>query len=104
MFSGDSLYPRELYAFLPNSRMGDYLLTAESLVSTLSQDITFLVRIGQRHPAHCSWVLQTFMTSVGAWTASKNRTTAGEGRYPQLFSVNDRLPILAEPRWLRNWD
>ena len=28
----------------------------------------------------------------------------GEGFYPQSFVINERLWLLAEPRWLQDWD
>ena len=28
----------------------------------------------------------------------------GQGSYPQAFLINERLSMLAEPRWLQDWE
>ena len=33
----------------------------------------------------------------------KNGTTVGEGLYPHVYKVNERIELLAEPPWLQDW-
>ena len=33
----------------------------------------------------------------------KNGTTVGEGLYPHVYKVNERVELLAEPPWLQDW-
>jgi len=104
VFSGDYLYPGELYAFLPGASMGDYLATSESLLAGLPDDVVFYGAhraAAPGAPVLTAADLADLNIGLGSIKAGE---TAGEGSYPQHFGINERLAILAEPRWLQNWD
>ncbi len=104
VFSGDYLYPGELYVYLPNSRMGDYLSTSQSLLSSLPADIVFF-GAHRAEPPGAPALTSVDLSDLNLSLENiKNRTATGEGSYPQVFRVNDRLAIRAEPRWLQDWD
>lgn len=104
VFSGDYLYPAELYAFLSNSSMTDYLATAESLLATLPPGTVFFGAHRSGPPGAPRQLMSDLFDLSRSLISIRDRTTAGEGTYPQAFYVNDQMVILAEPRWLQDWD
>jgi hydroxyacylglutathione hydrolase len=104
VFSGDYLYPADLYAFLPNSRMGDYLLTSRALLSSLPDDVTFFGAHRSTAPGAPKLTTEDLLDLDRGLQAIKNREMTGDGFYPKTFPINDRVVILAEPRWLQDWD
>jgi len=104
VFSGDYLYPGELYAFLPGARMGDYLATAESLIAELPDDVVFFGAHRAEAPGAPVLTSADLADLNTGLKRIKTGETAGAGSYPQSFGINERLAILAEPRWLQNWD
>jgi glyoxylase-like metal-dependent hydrolase (beta-lactamase superfamily II) len=104
VFSGDYLYTGELYAFLPNSGMGDYLATSESLLSLLPDNVTFFGAHRAEPPGAPTLTSADLDDLNRSLNGIKDGSVKGEGSYPRLFPVNDRLAILAEPRWLQDWD
>ena len=103
LFSGDFIYPGPLYAFLPNSSMGDYLAAAETVLAhTSAQSRIFgahrieppgAPELGQRDVSD----LKSSLEAIKAGTAP------GSGVYPREYPVNERMLLLAEPAWLQNW-
>jgi glyoxylase-like metal-dependent hydrolase (beta-lactamase superfamily II) len=104
VFSGDYLYPAELYAFVPNSSMTDYLATSESLLATLSPNVVFFGAHRSGPPGAPRQPYSDLVDLNRSLRSIRDETTAGEGTYPQAFYVNERMVILAEPRWLQDWD
>lgn len=104
VFSGDYLYPAELYAFLPNSSMTDYLATSESLLASLPPNIVFFGAHRSGPPGAPRQGLPDLVDLKRSLEGIRDGTTVGEGTYPQAFYVNDEMVILAEPRWLQDWD
>ena len=104
MFSGDYLYPAELYAFLPNSSMADFLETSESLLATLDRNVVFFGAHRSGPPGAPRQYLSSLEDLNRGLKNIRNGTTTGEGTYPQAFYINDQMVILAEPRWLQDWD
>ncbi|MDH3439201.1 MAG: MBL fold metallo-hydrolase [Gammaproteobacteria bacterium] len=104
VFSGDYLYPAELYAFLSNSRMGDYLSTSESLLATLPNNVVFFGAHRSGPPGAPRQLMSDLVDLNRSLISIRDETTAGEGVYPQVFYVNEQMVILAEPRWLQDWD
>jgi glyoxylase-like metal-dependent hydrolase (beta-lactamase superfamily II) len=104
LFSGDYLYPAELYAFLPNSRMADYLTTSRSLISSLPDNVVFFGAHRSAPPGAPQLTFGDLLDLNQGLKNIRNRTTTGEGFYPQVFPINERMVILAEPRWLQDWD
>lgn len=103
LFSGDYLYPGDLYGFLPNSSMADYQATALTLLGNLEPGVELLgahrvsppgaPRLGYRDVEDLAAGLRDIHDGV----------IEGLGSYPQAFPINDRLTMLAEPRWLQRW-
>jgi len=104
IFSGDYLYPGSLYAFLPNSSMGDYLATAEPLIDELPQDVIIYGAHRADAPGTPVLAYQDLVDLKDALIELRSGNLAGEGTWPQTFPVNDNLTLLAEPRWLQDWD
>lgn len=103
VFSGDFLYPGNLYAFLPTSNMGSYLQGT----ATLLERIETRTSIYGAHRGPEPLVPQLGMDDVqdlqDALIGIRDRQVVGEGTYPVSYPVNENLNILAEPRFLQSW-
>jgi glyoxylase-like metal-dependent hydrolase (beta-lactamase superfamily II) len=102
LFSGDFIYPGELYAFLPNSGMGDYAVGASNVLAAAPEALVLGAhRVGPpgapRLDMHDVRDLSDTLRAV----ASGERESTGI--YPVSYRVNDRIALLAEPRWLQRW-
>jgi hydroxyacylglutathione hydrolase len=103
LFTGDFIYLGPLYAFLPNSGMGDYLQSAESVlaVTPVTTDLYGAHRegppgapkLGRSDVLDLSTLLHTI----------ENGTAKAGGVYPVEYEVNDRVQLLTEPRWWQDW-
>jgi glyoxylase-like metal-dependent hydrolase (beta-lactamase superfamily II) len=106
-FSGDYIYVDYLYAFLPDSNMGDYLQTAHQMLSIIdrdtvlypahsvpSDDVHGVIELGHRD------VVDLRDTLEGV----KSGTLVGEGFFPRRYPINDRLSLFADFDWLQDWD
>jgi glyoxylase-like metal-dependent hydrolase (beta-lactamase superfamily II) len=104
VFSGDYLYPGDLYGFLPNSSMADYDRTADALLRELPENTLFLGahRVAPPGPPRLGW--QDLMDLRTGLDGIRDRTVEGQGTYPQAFPISERLTMLAEPRWMQRWD
>ena len=103
LFSGDFIYPGPLYAFLPNSSMGDYMYAAENVLANVSEKS----RIFGAHrveapgaPELARSDVEDLRHSLGEINAD---TANASGVYPREYRVNERLQLLAEPAWLQDW-
>jgi len=104
LFTGDFLYEGPLFAFLPNSRMGDYLQGTETLLATVPRQI----RIYGAHRLGPPGVPELEFTDVQdldmALRLIQKGDLAGDGIYPIAYSVNRKIQLLVEPAWLQKWD
>ena len=103
VFSGDYLYPGDLYGFLPNSSMADYLAAADDLLGRLDADTRFFGAHRVAPPGAPRLVLDDLEALRAGLVDIRDGRVAGAGTYPQAFLINDRLTMLAEPRWLQRW-
>jgi len=111
-FSGDYLYPGDLYGFLPNSEMGDYLATAEYLLTALREDdigeegkeVTFLGAHRVTPPGPPTLAFKDLEDLESGLNGIRDGAVEGSSGYPSAFPINDCLTMLAEPRWLQRWD
>ncbi len=104
IFTGDYLYLSQLYAFGPSARMGDYLSTSQTLLSLLPDDI-LIYGAHRGGPPGVPELLYTDLTDLNRSLVDiRSGAIKGEGFYPQVFYVNDRVAIIAEPRWLQQWE
>jgi glyoxylase-like metal-dependent hydrolase (beta-lactamase superfamily II) len=103
LFSGDFIYPGPLFAFLPNSGMADY----QQGVATVLRTVPEAARIFGAHRLEPPGVPELEVRDVHALQttleAIHDGELAGEGLYPVSYRINDRLELLAEPRWLQRW-
>jgi hydroxyacylglutathione hydrolase len=107
LFCGDYLDPEVLFAFVPGSHMGEYLATAQRLLSILDPETVVypghgatsdtgngLIRLGVSDVAD----LRDALLEI---RAGKRRS---EGWFPRRYRVNDAISLLADFAWLQAWD
>jgi hydroxyacylglutathione hydrolase len=103
LFAGDFLYPGQLYGFLPNSNMGDYLQGARTIGSASGVGL----RVFGAHRDDALGVPElTFETVVqlqDALNAIQSGALKSNGMYPVAYTVSERVQLLSEPRWLQKW-
>jgi hydroxyacylglutathione hydrolase len=103
VFSGDFIYPGPLFAFLPNSSMGDYLQGADTLLSLTTREM----RVFGAHRASPPGAPVQAMVDIEdlreALLSVQAGNLDGEGVYPVSYIVSPTIQLLAEPAWLQNW-
>ena len=104
LFAGDFIYSGPLYAFLPNSSLGDYQQGATTLLANTQTD-TKVFGAHRTGPPGAPMLTRADIQEV---LSTLNQVEAGniaaEGDYPVSYPVNDRIVLLAEPKWLQNWE
>jgi glyoxylase-like metal-dependent hydrolase (beta-lactamase superfamily II) len=103
ILTGDYLYPGNLYAFVPGSSMQDYLDTADAL-RELDTTTSFYGAHRAKPPGPPRLSPQDIKDLQKALMLIRDGELAGKGIWPQSFPVNENLTILAEPRFLQDWD
>lgn len=103
LFSGDFVYPGPLYGFLPNSSMSDYLSSTINLLRALPQGTLLVGAHRAKPPGVPTLLMQDLLDLQTALEQLKAGQLRGEGSYPQSFKINQRMTMLAEPRWLQDW-
>lgn len=103
LFSGDYLYPGDLYGFLPNSSMGDYLSVADTLLDQLDEATIFLGAHRVTPPGPPRLGFEDLSDLADGLVGIREGSIDGTGSYPEAFPINHRLVMLAEPRWLQRW-
>ena len=104
VFSGDHIYPGYLYGFLPNSSMGDYLRGARTMLADVAENVTIYGAHRYRPPGAPSLKFEDLKDLERGLHAIRDGEIDGQGTYPQEFSINERISMLAEPCWLQDWD
>lgn len=103
LFTGDFIYPGSLFAFMPNSNLGDYLQAAESVIEHADRD----TRILGAHGSPLGGIPEISMGDVSDLREQLLRIKLGEleasGSYPVAYLVNDRVTLLADPWFLQRW-
>ena len=104
LFSGDFLYPGELYGFLPNSNMGDYLQGAETIESLGEMRL----RVFGAHRDDTIGMPELNLEHVirlrDALIDIRSGKLKSNGIYPVSYKVDERVELLSEPKWLQDWD
>ncbi len=103
LFSGDYLYPGDLYGFLPNSSMRDYLSVAKRLMGQLDHATIFLGAHRVAAPGVPRLEFNDLSDLAEGLLGIREGDIDGTGSYPRAFPINDQLVMLAEPRWLQRW-
>ena len=120
LFSGDFLYPGELFGFLPNSNLGDYLQGARTIRQVRDKDLRIFgahrggeMILGDAdvlpdNEDNLSRLPELSVETVYHLQKSLEAIRAGDlessGFYPVTYPVDDRVVLLAEPSWLQQWD
>jgi hydroxyacylglutathione hydrolase len=103
LFSGDFLYPGPLFAFLPNSGMGDYLAGAD-VVLAAAPPRTRVFGAHRLGPPGLPELARSDVEDLRvALVAIRDGELEGTGLYPVVYPVNDRVELWAEPGWLQRW-
>ena len=103
LFSGDFIYPGPLYAFLANSRLGDYLQGAETVLAS-AHDARVLGAHRDGPPGLPEQSLADVRDLQAALEAIRAGRLEGAGFYPVIYPVSVTVELLAEPAWLQDWD
>ena len=104
LFSGDFIYPGPLFAFLPNSGMGDYLQGAENLLGVASLETRIFGAHRMEAPGAPELASRDVADLQAALWAIRKGELDAEGFYPRVYPVNERLELYAEPAWLQEWE
>jgi glyoxylase-like metal-dependent hydrolase (beta-lactamase superfamily II) len=103
LFAGDFIYPGPLYAFLPNSRLGDYLQGAEAVLGSADT-----ARVFGAHREGPPGAPEQSLTDVrelqAALEAIRDGRLDGAGFYPVTYRVSATVELLTEPPWLQDWN
>jgi hydroxyacylglutathione hydrolase len=103
LFAGDFLYPGQLYGFLPNSNMGDYLQGAQTIESVSGDSL----RVFGAHRDASLGVPELNLETVIRLRKTLNGIRSGAlesiGTYPVIYEIDDRVQLLSEPKWLQDW-
>ena len=103
LFAGDFLYPGQLYGFLPDSNMGDYLQGARTIESAGGVEL----RVFGAHRDDALGVpelsFETVIKLQDALDAIQSGALNSNGIYPVSYTVSERVQLLAEPKWLQRW-
>jgi glyoxylase-like metal-dependent hydrolase (beta-lactamase superfamily II) len=103
LFTGDFIYPGPLFAFLPNSGMGDYLQGADTVLGAVRANARIFGAHRVAPPGAPELAIEDVEDLESALRAIRAGELQGRGVYPVVYRVNARLELYAEPRWLQNW-
>ncbi len=106
LFTGDYIYPGQLFAFVPGSHMGDYLETSERLIGLIDENAVLL-------PAHANSDLPWQSPRLGykdlvdlnkTLEQIKVDSIATESLFPSSYRVNEHMELLGNFTWNMEWD
>jgi glyoxylase-like metal-dependent hydrolase (beta-lactamase superfamily II) len=102
LFTGDFINIGELYAFLPESNLKDYLDTTDKLLSLINEKTLLLTAHNDAHEVQSAPLLayQDLVDLKKALQGIKNKTLSGHGFYPRCYTVNQRVTLLTDFPWL----
>lgn len=103
LFTGDFLYPGPLFAMLPNSHMGQYLEAAERLGELADPAWRLLGAHRDAAPGAPVLRMDDVTDLRAALVAIRDGEAEGTGTYPVSYRINERIELVAEPRWLQRW-
>jgi len=103
LFSGDFIIPGPLFTFLPNSSMGDYLDGARTVLDLAPPEARILCAHRVAPPGVPEVNVEDIQDLRQTLLAVRSGMLEGEGLYPVVYPVNDRVELWAEPSWLQDW-
>jgi len=104
LFSGDFIYPGPLFAFLPNSGMGDYLQATENVLRVASPETRIFAAHRMEPPGAPELTPRDVVDLQSTLQAVRNGELEAEGFYPWVYLVNEKIDLYAEPSWLQQWE
>lgn len=103
LFAGDFIYPGDLYGFMPNSNLGDYLQAAGRVLEQVPEG----TRLAGAHAIEAPGMPLLELSDVAdlrdRLLLIREGKAEAEGAYPVRYRINARLSLLAEPAWLQDW-
>jgi glyoxylase-like metal-dependent hydrolase (beta-lactamase superfamily II) len=103
VFAADFIYPGSLFAFLPNSSMGDYLQGSITVIDAVPPGARIFAAHRAGPPGAPELDLGDVHDLHSALQAIRAGELRGKGIYPVVYPVNDRIEVWAEPAWLQSW-
>ena len=103
LFAGDFLYPGELYGFLPNSNLGDYLQGTVTVQAAAGSTLRVFGAHRDDRVGLPELGLDTVVRLQQTLRQIQAGSLASEGVYPAMYGVDERVTLLTEPRWLQRW-
>ena len=103
-FTGDYIYPGEIWAFVPGSSMRDFEATMTPLLRDLPKDVALLGAHRAVPPGPPILGYRDLEDLRDALAKMRSGELEGTGIWPQSFFVSERMNLVAEPRWLQIWD
>lgn len=104
LFSGDFVYQGDLYAFLPNSSLGEYEQGSNNLLGHISAQ-TKIYGAHRLHPPGVPVLgLQDIVDIKKTLNHIREQSIEPSGIYPVVYPINGSFNLLAEPSPLQNWD
>ncbi len=103
-YTGDTLYPGELFAFLPGSSLGDYTRSVLLLLEHGSEVARYYGahRVADRGlPVLGRSDLVALRDTLEAIRSGERQ---GEDLFPKRFRVNERVTLLTDVAWGRSFD
>jgi len=104
LFAGDFIYSGPLYAFLPNSSLGDYQQGAATLLANTLPDTKIFGAHRTGPPGAPVLNRSDIQEVLNTLQDIEAGNATAEGDYPVSYSVNERIVLLAEPKWLQEWE
>lgn len=109
-FTGDFFYLGPLFAFLPNSYLGDYLKSVRHLLAETDPGSRFF---GAHLDIAAAPSGMLPLTPELTWAdlhkleqtldGIQNGTQTGEGLYPETYEVNGKMNLWTNPRRFHDW-
>ena len=103
LFAGDFLYEGPLFAFLPNSSLGDYAQGAERVEKTIGENTRIYGAHRTAPPGTPVLKRNDVVELRSVLRKVRNHEQPSKGVYPVTYPINDRISLWADPEWLQNW-
>lgn len=103
ILSGDFLYEGTLYVFVPGSSVQDYLTTTENLLQQFAGTDVYFGAHRITPPGPPTLQQRDLRALQGALVKMRDGELQGSGLWPQTFYVNENISLLADPRFLQDW-
>jgi len=104
VYAGDFIYPSEIYAFLPGANLRDYAASAHRVYDMVNEQTLIYGAHGCDRPLKVDVPTLT-RSDVGALASALTLAATaagpvGEGWFPRILPVNERMTLLATYPWM----